>query len=130
MDLPLRPLGGRHSFSRGKMDTKFAKFLQENGIDSRRIAASSRVLERLLPADRQLKLLKRLSKKEDAAPSEATKEKIKQKPRSGRPATPRLVQAALSGKPVPGPGKTRLVKAVNRLLEQKKKPATDLRTLF
>ena len=53
------------------------------------------------------------------------------KPRSGRPVTPRLVAAAsTTGKLVSGPAKTRLLRAVNRILEQKKQPAVELRTLF
>ena len=52
------------------------------------------------------------------------------KPRSGRPATSRALAAAAAGKTVSGPTKTRLLRAVNVLLEQKKKSATDLKTLF
>jgi hypothetical protein len=38
--------------------------------------------------------------------------------------------AATAGKPITGPAKTRLLRAVNRVLEQKKKSATDLKSLF
>jgi hypothetical protein len=40
------------------------------------------------------------------------------------------VSQATAGKPVSGPAKTRLLRAVNRLLEQKKQAAVDLKTLF
>ena len=41
-----------------------------------------------------------------------------------------LLDAASAGKPISGPAKTRLLRAVNHVLEQKKKSATDLKTLF
>ncbi len=50
--------------------------------------------------------------------------------RSGRQVTPRLVTAATIGKGVSGPAKNRLLRAVNRILEQKKQDLIDLRALF
>ena len=44
--------------------------------------------------------------------------------------TPQLLQKALEGKSLTGPGKTRLLRAVNRVLEQKKQDAVDIRALF
>jgi len=44
--------------------------------------------------------------------------------------TPRAIAAATAGKQVPGPTKTRIVRAVTLLLSQKKAEAVDLRTLF
>jgi len=44
--------------------------------------------------------------------------------------TPRALEAALSGKSVSGPAKTRLLRAVNAVLEQKKLEKVELRTLF
>jgi hypothetical protein len=38
--------------------------------------------------------------------------------------------AAAAGKVISGPSKNRLLRAVNRVLEQKKKSATDLKSLF
>lgn len=89
--------------------------------------AASRQIERLLPEDRAIKLRKRLAKKAEAGDN-AVKET--RKPRTGRPVTPRAIQAALIGKPVSGPTKTRILRAVNRLLEQKKLDLVDLRALF
>jgi hypothetical protein len=52
------------------------------------------------------------------------------KARSGRPVTDRALQAALSGGPLSGPTKTRILHAVNHLLEQKKLEKVELRVLF
>jgi hypothetical protein len=109
------------------MASKFEQFLQTHKIDPRRVEVASRGVERLQRADRQLKLKKYLVRAGKAgegaqAPTD--------KPRSGRPITPRLLRLALEGKPVSGASKTRLLRAVNRVLEQKKKDPVDLRALF
>jgi len=108
------------------MASKFQDFLKTHKIDSRRIAAASSAVEKLRPEDRAVKLKKRNAKKAEGG---AEGEKPP-KPRSGRPVTPQLLAKALDGKAVPGPGKTRLLRAVNRILEQKKKDPVDLRALF
>lgn len=110
------------------MASKFAQFLLDNKIDPRRVAAASRQLERLRPEDRAKRLARKNAKKSDAKPAEGAEKPAK--PRSGRPATSRVLAAASAGKPISGPAKTRLLRAVNRLLEQKKKSATDLKSLF
>lgn len=110
------------------MATKFAQFLKDNKIDPRRILVVSKRIERLQPEDRKLKFAKQKSKGDGAKPAEG--EAKPAKPRSGRPVTPRLVFAATNGKPMAGPAKTRLLRAVNRILEQKKKPAVDLKAVF
>jgi len=111
------------------MASKFAQFLQDNKIDPRRLLVVSKRVERLQTADRKLKFAKR-KPKEGAAPAAADPEKKAEKPRSGRPVTPRLIDAASNGKPVAGPAKTRLLRAVNRILEQRKKPVVDLKAVF
>jgi hypothetical protein len=110
------------------MASKFAQFLTDNKIDPRRVAAASRELERLRPEDRAKRLARRTAKKSDTKPAAGAEKPAK--PRSGRPATSRVLTAAGEGKPISGPAKTRLLRAVNRLLEQKKKTATDLKSLF
>ena len=107
--------------------SKFAKFLADNKIDPRRVRAASRELERLRPEDRAKRLARRTAKKADAKPVDGEKPA---KPRSGRPATPRLLDAASAGKPISGPAKNRLLRAVNHVLTQKKKTATELKALF
>jgi hypothetical protein len=105
---------------------KFAQFLTDNQLDTRRVLAASRALEKLRPEDRKTRLAKRRGKgkeeSKDAAPAVTT--------RSGRPVTQRLLNSVTAGKPVTGPAKTRLLRAVNRVLEQKKKEPVDLRKLF
>ncbi len=110
------------------MASKFAQFLSDNKIDPRRLAAASREIERLRPEDRAKRLARRQAKRSETKPAEGAEKPGK--PRSGRPATARVLGAATAGKPIPGPSKTRLLHAVNRLLEQKKKPAVELKTLF
>jgi hypothetical protein len=107
--------------------SKFAQFTQAKKLDLRRIIAASRRLERLLPEDRLIKLNKRRAKAGEGGEN-APKET--RKPRSGRPVTERAIQAAVAGKEVSGPTKTRILHAVNYLLEQKKQDKVDLRALF
>jgi hypothetical protein len=111
------------------MASKFAEFLEKNKIDPRRVLVSSREIERLRPEDRATRLQRRQAKAGDAGGANAEKKETK-KPRSGRPVTPRLLEAARNGKPVTGPAKTRLLRAVNHLLTQKKQESVDIRALF
>jgi len=52
------------------------------------------------------------------------------KPHSGRPVTQRALDAVLTGGGVSGPTKSRILRAVNRILEQKKQEPVDLKALF
>jgi hypothetical protein len=109
------------------MASKFAEFLDKNKIDPRRVLVASRKLEQLQPEDRAARLKKRQAKKSEAA---AAGEEKPKKPRSGRPVTRQALDAAKNGKALTGPAKTRIVRAVNHVLSQKKKEAVDLRALF
>jgi hypothetical protein len=124
-------LGSALNFRRARehimADTKFAQFIAERKLDGRRIMAASRKIERLLPEDRTIRLRKRQAKKAEEGDTAA---KETRKPRTGRPVTPRALAAALSGKAISGPTKTRILRAINRLLEQKKLDPVDLRALF
>jgi hypothetical protein len=112
-----------------KRESKFAEFLTAKKLDGRRILIASRKLEALRPEDRLIKLKKRLARaRADASSQEAPKET--RKPRSGRPVTQRALNAALAGREVSGPTKTRLLHAVNHILGQKKQALADLRSLF
>jgi hypothetical protein len=106
--------------------TKFADFIASKKLDARRIQAASHKIERLRPEDRHIKLTKRLAR---GAEGDAAKKETR-KPRSGRPITDRALEAALKGGTVSGPTKTRLLAAINHLLEQKKQDKVDLKTLF
>lgn len=113
------------------MSSKFSDFLKSSKIDARRVIAISKKLEHLRPEDRAIKLKKRNSKGSDAAkPAEGEAAAKPSKPRSGRPITTRAMASAQAGKVLSGPQKTRMLRAVNALLEQKKKPAVDLKALF
>ncbi len=109
--------------------SKFAQFLASKKIDGRRLLSASRKLEMLKPEDRLIRLKKRQGRKAETPPEGAAKE-TRKSARSGRPVTPRALAAALTGGTLSGPTKTRILKAVNHLLEQKKQEKVDLKTLF
>lgn len=106
--------------------SKLATFLTSKKIDPRRVVTASHELETLRPEDRQIKLNRRRAKggEGEAGPKE------ERKPRSGRAVTPRALHAALFGKSISGPTKSRILRAVNHLLEQKKTDKIDIRALF
>jgi hypothetical protein len=108
-----------------KPDSKFAQLITSKKLDVRRILAASHKLETLHHEDRVIKLAKRKPKE-----GEEKAEKETRKPRSGRPVTQRALNAALSGGKLSGPVKTRLLKAVNHVLEQKKQEKVELKALF
>jgi hypothetical protein len=108
-------------------DSKFAQLLAAKKVDPRRVVSASHVLEGLEPEDRAIRLAKRNGKKEGA--SEADKAE-KRKPRSGRPITPRALEAVMKGAKISGPAKQRFLKAVNHVLEQKKQEKVELKALF
>jgi hypothetical protein len=106
------------------MASKFAEFIETKKIDTRRIVLVSQRIERLRPEDRALKLKKR----KGAAPAEGAEKPGK--PHSGRPVTQVLIDRVKAGKPVSGAAKTRLLRAVNTVLEQKKQAPAQLKELF
>lgn len=111
------------------MATKIEEFLNERKIDPRRILSASVRIERLQPKDRAIRLAKRKARKSEDGGKK--KEGLAaEKPRSGRPVTDRTLRSALQGKPISGPAKTRLLRAVNRVLEQKKQDPVTLYALF
>jgi hypothetical protein len=113
------------------MASKFAEFISSQKIDPRRLLVVSKQLESLKLEDRQIKLSKRKKGDDDSSKSgEEGEKKAPSKPRSGRPVTRRLLTAATEGGKLSGPGKTRLLRAVNRILEQKKQDPVDIRALF
>ena len=112
------------------MATKFAEFLEANKIDTRRLLATSHKLEQLKAEDRRIKLGKRKGGEDAPPPAEGEEKKAPPKPRSGRPLTVPQLNAAKVGKALSGPTKNRFLRAVNRILEQRKKDPVDLRALF
>jgi tRNA pseudouridine-54 N-methylase len=107
-------------------DTKFSAFLTSKKLDARRIMIASHELETLTPEDRAIRLAKRRARKAEGGDKNAET----RKPRSGRPVTNRAIEAAMTGKTVSGPTKTRILRAVNHVLAAKKQEAVDLRALF
>ncbi|WP_394836049.1 hypothetical protein LVJ94_03970 [Pendulispora rubella] len=108
-------------------DTKFAQLLASKKIDPRRVLVASRLIERLTREDRTIRLAKRRAKSNEGGDKA---EKETRKPHSGRPVTPRALDAALAGGGLSGPTKTRLLRAVNKVLEQKKQEPVDIKALF
>jgi hypothetical protein len=111
---------------------KLKSFLDTNKLNAKRLLAVSHKLETLQREDRRIKLGKRKGKAEAAEGGGAEKKEGEKpaKPRSGRAITPRALDAALEGGTISGPTKQRILRAVNYLLEQKKKDKVELKTLF
>src|SRR5262245_56077055 len=101
-------------------DSKLKTFLDTNKLNVNRLLAVSHELETLKKSDRDVKLAKRRAKGGEGGAAEGEKKELG-KPRSGRPVTPRAIEAALTGGTISGPTKQRILRAVNHLLEQKKK---------
>src|SRR5579864_9480628 len=97
-------------------DTKFAQFITARKLDPRRILAVSHRLECLRPEDRLIRLNKRRARKLGSDGGENAPKETR-KPRSGRPVTPRALDAAVHGRELTGPTKTRILQAINHLLE-------------
>ena len=112
------------------MATKFAKFLEDNKIIGLRLQSASAKIERLTTEDRafiaEVARKKSLAGRKNAASVVIEKKKI----HTGRPVTSSLIDDASLGKPVSGPAKTRLLRAVNHVLEQRKKPVVAIKDLF
>jgi hypothetical protein len=104
--------------------SKLQTFLTEHKLNSKRLIAVSHSLEQHTREDRALKLGRRANKKEGAEKKEVAK------PKSGRAVTDRSLATALTGGTISGPTKQRILRAVNYLLEQKKKDKVELKTLF
>ena len=101
-----------------KTETKFAGFIASKKLDPRRILIASRTIEANQPEDRLIRLKKRLARAAGDAPGDRSQRDAKAA--LGPARHRRAMQAALAGGKLSGPTKTRLVRAVNRVLEQKK----------
>ncbi len=111
------------------MATKFEDFLKEKKIDPRRILVASAEIERLIPEDRAIKLAKRAARKSDD-PAKKKEGLAGKKPRTGRPVTERAIAAAVAGKQISGPQKSRILRALNHVLTQKKQETVELSAIF
>lgn len=107
------------------MATKLEAFLTEKKIDRRRVVAASEQLEKLRVEDRAIKLAQRLARKKDEK-----KAPDAPKPRTGKPVALATLNRVIAGEAVSGPTKSRVLRAVNRILEQRKQDAVTLGDLF
>ncbi|MBX3251579.1 MAG: hypothetical protein KF901_30650 [Myxococcales bacterium] len=108
--------------------TKLADFLSAQKIDTRRLLVASKTIEALGDEDRAIRFAKIRVKKNKA--TDAQKEKAQAKGKSGKAVSAPLLGRALVGKEIPSAAKTRITRAVNRILEQKKKSTVRLEDLF
>lgn len=108
------------------MASKLSAFLSENKINPKRLIVASRQIERLRPEDRAIKLKQSQARRSE----DGKKPEGLGKPRSGRTVTPVSLDRALGDEPISGPQKTRILRAVNRILEQQKKDPVVLDSLF
>ena len=111
------------------MATKIEDFLKEKKIDPRRLLVASTELERLRLEDRKIRLAKRSARKSEDAAKKKEGLAIK-KPRSGRAVTHEAIAAAFAGKVISGPQKTRILRALNHVLETKKHEKIELAAIF
>lgn len=107
------------------MATKLETFLTSKKIDRRRLVAASQQLEKLQAEDRKLKLSQRQARKKDEKKAPGSP-----KPRSGKPVSAATLTRAFAGAAISGPSKTRVLRAVNHILEQRKQAAVTLADLF
>ncbi len=111
--------------------SRFSELLTSEKIDPRRLLIASAAIESLRPEDRRAHFLNRKKKKAGgAAPEKTEGEAPAAKPRSGVVVSREVLRKAQEGLPLTGPQKTRLLRALNRVLEQKKKDPIDLRKVF
>jgi hypothetical protein len=111
------------------MATKIEDFLKEKKIDPRRVLSASAEIERLRLEDRKIRLAKRAARKSED-PAKKKEGLAASKPRSGRPVTSEAIAAAFAGKNVSGPQKTRILRALNHVLAQKKLEKIELSAIF
>lgn len=105
--------------------SKLEDYLKKQKIDPRRVLVASRRLEALRPEDRAIRAARGRARGGD----EGAKELAAKPCRAGRPVTRPLLSRSLRGDAISRGAKKRLLRAVNAILAQKKKPeaaATDL----
>lgn len=92
----------------------FSDFLESKGLKDEDILRRSQRLESLRSKDRDLRRLRETKRRK--APQQSYEEAGIEKPRSGRPLRKEHLEAARNDVPVPGPVRTKIVRAVNALL--------------
>jgi hypothetical protein len=108
--------------------SKLSDYLKQQKIDPRRLLVASHDIEQLRPEDRAIRLAKkRLKGGDEKAP---VKEAAEKERRSGRPVSQPTLDRALGGAALSPAAKSRILRAVNAVLTQKKKTEVALRDLF
>ena len=107
---------------------QFSDFLSQAGIDTGRLLRASQRIEGVQDEDRAL-MRKRAEKRRRSAGQSYADAGIA-KPRSGRPLRPGHIEAAMSDQPVPGPVRTKMVRAVNAILQKKGQDPVNAPKLF
>lgn len=95
----------------------FADVLQSRSLTPEQILRMSARLEKVQNEDREL--IRKRAEKRRRTPNKSYEEVGIAKPRSGRVLQPGHLAAAMEDKPVPGPVRTKLLRAVNALVEKK-----------
>ncbi len=108
--------------------SKLDELLSKSKIDPRRVLAASKKVEALRDEDRSIKLAKKRAKAGKA--TDAEKERATEKGRSGKAVTPPMLRKAREGAKLSGPGKQRILRAVNHVLTTKKSEPVTLADLF
>jgi hypothetical protein len=106
--------------------SKLSDYLTQQKIDPRRVIVASRDIEKMRREDRAVRLAKKRVKGGD----ETAKEAAEKERRSGRAVSQPTLDRALTGGALSPAAKTRIVRAVNAVLTQKKKSEVALRDLF
>lgn len=106
----------------------FSDFLAEKGVSTDRLLQVSRRIESVRNEDRAL--IRQRALKRRLEPRQSYAEANIAKPRSGRPLRPGHVRAAMDDKPVTPPVRSKMVRAVNLLLEKKGQGKIGAQELF
>ncbi len=100
----------------------FSEFLDSKGLKDEDILQRSRRMETLRSKDRELRRLRALKRRK--APQQSYEEAGIEKPRSGRPLQREHLAAARNDIPVPGPVRSKILRAVNDLLAKRGESVT------
>lgn len=106
----------------------FQSFLASNGIKEIQIIRASNRIEANTKPERALRVA-RAAKRRTQADKKYAELNIA-KPKAGRGISTQHLIAAAADKPLPRKVRSKLLRAVNVLLESKKKPAVDMKALF
>jgi hypothetical protein len=108
--------------------SKLSEYLEKQKIDPRRILIASRQIERFTREDYAVRRARQVVKK--GKPTDAQKSLAEKRARSGRPVTRPSLDKALRGERISSTTRSRIVRALNRILSQKKKSEVSASDVF